>query len=82
MDFYECVHVDLHTGSNVSAAGLKGAYIRLVCVLLQRGVIITHKPASSRVCRRGGSIINPRARGFAGKSVKGRDHEIQKFAMY
>ena len=69
MDFYAAVRIVLHTGSDVCAAGLYGAYIRLVCVLRQPGVNITPKPAAPRLCRREGINLNPRPRGSAGQSV-------------
>ena len=70
MDFYEAVRIALHTGSDVSAAGLDGAYIRLVCVLRQPGVNVTPKPAAPRLCSPGGINLTPRARGFVALSVK------------
>ena len=70
MDFYVAVHIVLHTGSDVCAAGRDEAYIRLVCVLRQPGVNVTPKPAAPRLCRREGINLNPRPHGFAGLSVK------------
>ena len=58
MDLYARAHTDLHAASDVSAPFIQGPYTRLVCVLRQPGVRLTHRPVAPRVCRRGGTNLN------------------------
>ena len=74
-----CLRTDLLAVSDVSAPFVQGPYTRLVCVLRQPGVSLTHRPAWPRVCRRGGTNLNPWPRGYAFKSCESHNYVKQKY---